>query len=191
MCWYVSNNNKQNPDVVSNTKTVRIPVCTISTRQCDAVYSTDFQMHFFHGTNFEPWPNFQTSRTSCICACTHTYTHMRMHIVCPVVFAWKKACLVAVFVVFLPKMRNNRMTGRFSSINPACCIVACVQIRARLVCMCVCVCVCMQQKLAWYEILAPHCRILYRKSLSRRLYGERIRTYVRGWNTRALDVGGQ
>lgn len=47
-----------------------------------------------------------------------------MHIVCQVVFAWKKLCLEAALVMFLPKTRNNRMTGRFSSINPACCIVA-------------------------------------------------------------------
>lgn len=135
-----------------------------------------------------------TSGTFCICTCTHIYTYIRIHIVCQVVFVWEKACLVAVFVVFLPKMRNNRMTGRFSSINPACCIVALSVYRSEqdwYACVHVCTYIYSRNWLgtrSWRHIVASYIENHSRVDCTGSVY---VHTHVCGWNTRALDVGGQ
>lgn len=53
----------------------------------------------------------------------------RYAVVCQVVFVWKKECSVVVFIMFLPKTRNNWLTGRV--LNTLHSRIVCAQIRAK------------------------------------------------------------
>lgn len=102
----------------------------------------------------------------------------RYAVVCQVVFVWEKECSVVVFIMFLSKTRNNWLTGRV--LNTLHSRIVCAQIRAKEWYVCIYVCVCVYSR-NWLgcESLAPHCRILYTKSLSHRLYEKHIHIHIR------------